>query len=72
MTPRSRRTASCSRSITKMAGRLDMVSVPMQFDGAPLKSRPAPELGAHSEEILTALGYDEEQIIELKVAGVVF
>ena len=51
---------------------LDMVSVPMQFDGSPLKTRPAPDLGAHSEELLAALGYDEQQIIDLKVAGVVF
>jgi crotonobetainyl-CoA:carnitine CoA-transferase CaiB-like acyl-CoA transferase len=51
---------------------LDMVSVPMQFDGAPLPTRPAPDLGAHSEEVLTALGYDEQQILDLKIAGVVF
>jgi len=50
---------------------LNMVSVPAQFDGVPLPARPAPELGAHSEEILTSLGYDQERIIELKVAGVV-
>ena len=51
---------------------LDMVSVPIQFDGAPLPARPAPALGEHSDEILAALGYDEEKIIELKIAGVVF
>jgi crotonobetainyl-CoA:carnitine CoA-transferase CaiB-like acyl-CoA transferase len=51
---------------------LDMVSVPMQFDGAPLASRRAPDLGAHSEEVLAALGYDEQQILDLKVAGIVF
>jgi crotonobetainyl-CoA:carnitine CoA-transferase CaiB-like acyl-CoA transferase len=51
---------------------LDMVSVPMQFDGVPLPTRPAPELGAHSEEVLTSLGYDEQQILDLKIAGVVF
>jgi crotonobetainyl-CoA:carnitine CoA-transferase CaiB-like acyl-CoA transferase len=51
---------------------LKMVSVPVQFDGAALPARPAPELGAHSDEVLTDLGYDEEAIINLKVDGVVF
>lgn len=51
---------------------MPMVSSPMQFDGAPLTSRPAPALGADSEEILTTLGYDEEDIINLKIADVVF
>jgi crotonobetainyl-CoA:carnitine CoA-transferase CaiB-like acyl-CoA transferase len=50
---------------------LAMVSVPMQFDGAPLQARPAPDLGADSDDILASLGYDEEQIINLKIAGVV-
>ncbi len=51
---------------------LQMVSVPMQFDGAPLPARLAPPLGADSEDILAGLGYESEQIVALKVAGVVF
>jgi crotonobetainyl-CoA:carnitine CoA-transferase CaiB-like acyl-CoA transferase len=51
---------------------MQMVSIPAQFDTAPLPARPAPELGAHSEAILADLGYDTEQILALKVAGVVF
>jgi crotonobetainyl-CoA:carnitine CoA-transferase CaiB-like acyl-CoA transferase len=51
---------------------LHMVSVPMQFDGAPLPAHPAPALGADSDTILKQLGYAEERIIELKVEGVVF
>jgi crotonobetainyl-CoA:carnitine CoA-transferase CaiB-like acyl-CoA transferase len=51
---------------------LEMVSAPLQFDGAPMPVRAAPELGAHSEEVLAELGYDDEAIIELKIAGVVF
>lgn len=51
---------------------LDMVSVPIQFDEAPMTARPAPGVGEHSDEILESLGYDEEQIINLKIAGVVF
>jgi crotonobetainyl-CoA:carnitine CoA-transferase CaiB-like acyl-CoA transferase len=50
---------------------LHMVSVPAQFDGAPLRARPAPALGADSDAVLAALGYDEDAIIDLKVAGVV-
>ena len=61
------------QSVEHADGRsLSIVSVPMQFDGAPLAARPAPGVGAHSEEILGTLGYDENAIVDLKVAGVVF
>ncbi len=51
---------------------LQMVSIPMQFDGNALPAKPAPKLGADSESILADLGYDEETVLALKVAGVVF
>jgi len=50
---------------------LKMVSVPVQFDRTALTPRPAPELGADSDAVLAELGYDEDAIIDLKVAGVV-
>ena len=52
--------------------RYPSISVPMQFDGAPYPAQPAPLLGADTEALLTALGYDEQAILDLKVAGVVF
>jgi crotonobetainyl-CoA:carnitine CoA-transferase CaiB-like acyl-CoA transferase len=51
---------------------IKMVSTPLQFDRQALEAGPAPELGAHNDEVLTELGYTGEQIIDLKVAGVVF
>jgi len=54
------------------ARKIPLVSVPMQFDGSPLPTRRAPELGGDSDALLAALGYSEDAIIELKVAGVVF
>ena len=50
---------------------IPMVSVPMQFDGAPMLSRRSPELGADSDAILAGLGFDEDAIIDLKVQGAV-
>jgi crotonobetainyl-CoA:carnitine CoA-transferase CaiB-like acyl-CoA transferase len=52
--------------------KIPLVSVPMQFDGLPLPTRRAPELGRDSDALLASLGYSEDAIIELKVAGVVF
>lgn len=51
---------------------LQVVSVPMQFDGKALPAKPAPAMGADSEAILSDLGYDEEAVLALKVAGIVF
>jgi crotonobetainyl-CoA:carnitine CoA-transferase CaiB-like acyl-CoA transferase len=51
---------------------IKMVSTPLQFDRQPLAARPAPELGAHNDEVLAELGFSEDQIIDLKVSGVVY
>lgn len=51
---------------------IPMVGLPMVFDGAPLPSRRSPELGADSDAVLESLGYSEDEIIDLKVQGVVF
>ena len=51
---------------------MPMVSTPVQFDGSALNAHPAPTLGADSDAILTTLGYSEDDIINLKIADVVF
>ena len=51
---------------------LQMVSSPMQFDGEALPAGPAPQFGAHNDEVLAELGYDEDAIIQLKLANVVY
>ena len=49
----------------------EIVAGPVQFDEqAPALTR-APDHGEHTDEVLAELGYDTEQIINLKVAGAV-
>ncbi|MCJ2178817.1 CaiB/BaiF CoA transferase family protein [Novosphingobium album (ex Hu et al. 2023)] len=49
-----------------------LVSVPMLFDRQALPTRRSPGLGADSDAVLEGLGYSEDEIIDLKVQGVVF
>ncbi|MCE7795440.1 CoA transferase [Sphingobium sufflavum] len=49
-----------------------MVSGPTAFDGAarPAEARPAPALGAHSEALLTEIGYSADAIADLRARGI--
>jgi crotonobetainyl-CoA:carnitine CoA-transferase CaiB-like acyl-CoA transferase len=49
---------------------ITMVSTPVQFDRQPSPIRPAPELGAHTDEVMAEIGLDEEAIIMAKVNGI--
>lgn len=61
------------QQVAVTAGRpIPLVSAPMQFDGAPLTIAAAPDIGADSDAILTDLGYSQDAIIDLKIAGIVF
>jgi crotonobetainyl-CoA:carnitine CoA-transferase CaiB-like acyl-CoA transferase len=48
-----------------------LVAVPVQYDEQPAVPQRAPEFNEHGDEILGELGFDMDQIIDLKVRGVV-
>ena len=50
---------------------LPMVAAPVQLDETAPALRPAPEHGAHTEEVLLEMGLDWEEIARLKVTGAV-
>ena len=52
-------------------GKLVLVPAPAQFDGVVSQLRNAPRLGANTDEVLRALGRSDEEIGELRAAGVV-
>jgi crotonobetainyl-CoA:carnitine CoA-transferase CaiB-like acyl-CoA transferase len=50
---------------------LRLISAPVQFDGSPGDLTPAPEHGAHTEEVLLEMGIDWDEIARMKGAGIV-
>ncbi len=50
---------------------LPLVTPPVQINRETPKLSPAPAHAEHTDEILTELGFSEEEMIDLKVAGVV-
>jgi crotonobetainyl-CoA:carnitine CoA-transferase CaiB-like acyl-CoA transferase len=46
-----------------------LVSSPVQFDEQPFDLTRAPQFAEHTDEILSELGLDEEQMLQLKIAG---
>ncbi|MBA4025352.1 MAG: carnitine dehydratase [Gordonia sp.] len=49
----------------------ELVANPVQFDEMPAQIKRAPEFAEHTDEILRELEYDDERLIEFKIAGVV-
>jgi crotonobetainyl-CoA:carnitine CoA-transferase CaiB-like acyl-CoA transferase len=50
---------------------LDLVTSPVQFDDRPPTLRPAPEHGAHTEELLLELGHTWDDIAALRETGAI-
>jgi crotonobetainyl-CoA:carnitine CoA-transferase CaiB-like acyl-CoA transferase len=50
---------------------LPIVNPPVQFDEMPAPAGRAPECGEHTDEVLRAHGLSDEQLIQLKVDGVI-
>lgn len=52
-------------------GSLSVAMPPVQFNDHRPEPRPAPELGADTDQVLLDLGYDWDQLVELKVDGAI-
>jgi crotonobetainyl-CoA:carnitine CoA-transferase CaiB-like acyl-CoA transferase len=50
---------------------LSLVAPPVQFDGIPYETRPGPDHGAHTDDVLQEVGYDMDEIIQLKIDGAI-
>jgi crotonobetainyl-CoA:carnitine CoA-transferase CaiB-like acyl-CoA transferase len=48
-----------------------LVTTPVQFGGSPAPPKRGPEFNEHCDEILSGIGLEADEIIDLKVAGVV-
>src|SRR5690606_16532664 len=48
-----------------------LVANPVKFDDAPVQMQRAPQFAEHTDDILRELGLDDDQLIELKIAGAV-
>lgn len=53
------------------AGELELAANPVQFDVTAPELTAGPEFAAHTDEILTELGFDWERVIAFKIAGAV-
>lgn len=60
------------RPVAASGGPLTVVANPIVFDETQPDLARAPELGEHTDEELLALGYDWDELVDLKTRGVIF
>lgn len=51
--------------------RLPLVPLPTRLDGAEIKLRPAPAHAEHTDEVFTELGRTSDELIDLKISGII-
>ena len=51
--------------------RLSVAMVPIQFGGTTPRPKAAPELGADTDRVLLELGYDWDELVQMKVDGAI-
>jgi crotonobetainyl-CoA:carnitine CoA-transferase CaiB-like acyl-CoA transferase len=49
----------------------ELVNNPVQFDEIPARLRRAPQFAEHTDDVIRELGFSEEELIELKIAGAI-
>jgi crotonobetainyl-CoA:carnitine CoA-transferase CaiB-like acyl-CoA transferase len=49
----------------------ELITNPVQFDETPVQTRRGPQFAEHTDEIVREAGYDEQQLIDLKIAGAI-
>jgi crotonobetainyl-CoA:carnitine CoA-transferase CaiB-like acyl-CoA transferase len=69
--PQVRANGYIVRTATAEGTEFDLVASPVQFDEKPTQTNRAPDFNEHGDALLDELGYDMDQIIELKAAGAV-
>ena len=50
---------------------LSLVAPPVQFDGARYQTRRGPRHGEHTDEVLAEVGYEMDEIVQLKIDGAI-
>ena len=70
--PQLRATGSVVEVVDPEAGRMTQVGVAPFLDATPAEVKgPQPAAGAHTDEVLAALGHDEAEIASLRAKGVI-
>jgi crotonobetainyl-CoA:carnitine CoA-transferase CaiB-like acyl-CoA transferase len=59
-------------SVTDADGRhRELVANPVQFDEQPAQLRRGPQFAEHTDDIMRELGFDDDDIIQFKIAGAI-
>jgi itaconate CoA-transferase len=59
------------REVDSPVGPLRAIVPPVDLEGMPPHMGAVPEVGSHSDEILAALGYSQEEIVDLRAQGAI-